>query len=133
MVAVERARYALQSGDSEATRELALAALDLLDAGKAPPDAAGDAWRTLGELYTELEDYDLAEHCLRTAIGALEGAPAKYRADAQRSLARLLELTGREREALKAMWDASDLSCGQIATDPEPRRRLDGGSRSSPS
>ena len=100
MVTVERARHALHTGDADGTRELALAALDLLDSGKAPPDASGDAWRTLGELYTELEDYELAEHCLRTAVTALEGAPAKYRADAHRSLARLLEATGREREAL---------------------------------
>lgn len=116
MVAVERARYSLQTGDTDATRELALSALDLLDSGNAPPDASGDAWRTLGELYTDLEDFELAEHCLRTAIGSLEGAPAKYRADAQRSLARLLEMTGREREALKAMWEASDLGGRHAST-----------------
>ena len=120
MVAVERARFALQTGNTDGTRELALFALDLLDSGNAPPDASGDAWRTLGELYTSLQDYELAEHCLRTAIEALADAPAKYRADALRSLARLLEQTGREREALQAMWQASDLAGQRRARESSP-------------
>jgi len=118
LVIAERARHALQSNEHDVARELALQALDLLESGKAPLDASGDVWQTLGELYTQLEEHDLAEHCLRTAITTLEGAPAHHRADAYRSLAKLLEATGREKEALEAMWDANNVITHHAAHQP---------------
>ena len=107
----EWARLALQAGELERARALALESLDLLDEAVTEAYDPGLAWRTLGEIFARTDERDLAEKAYQAAIEKLEGGPAvKYLADACQSYADFLQRTGRESEALDYMKRALALT-----------------------
>ena len=116
-VRTESARLALQLGDPDSARSLALAALDMLE--RAGPIEVGRAWRTLAEVFERLEDVDLAERAYRTAIETMiEQGAARPLAETYRAFGKFLRLQRREREALDVLERAADLSAHTVVTPP---------------
>ena len=111
---VERARHAVDVGELERAKNLALSALDELDAGAVDPDDAGTCWRTLARVYAELGETDLADHCFTRSIESLEvSAPVKYLADTLHAYADFLNTQGKHSEAYETLKRANGLTRGQ--------------------
>ena len=108
---VERARHAVDVGELERAKNLALGALDELDAGTVDPDDTGTCWRTLARVYAELGETDLADHCFTRSIESLEaGAPVKPLADTLHAYAEFLNTQGKYAEAYETLKQANGLT-----------------------
>jgi transcriptional regulator with XRE-family HTH domain len=107
----EQARLQLQLGEHAAARERALESLDLLEGGAAI--SAGQAARTLADVFEELGDLECAERAYRVALEMLtEQRASRHVAETFRSFGKFLRANGRESEALDAFEQAADLAVG---------------------
>ena len=113
----ERARVALQLGDAERARTLALAALDLLE--RSEPIEVGRAWRTLAGVFESLGELDLAERSYRSAVDTLtEQGAVRHLAETYRAWGKFLRSTGREEAALDIFERAADLAVHTVPPPP---------------
>jgi tetratricopeptide (TPR) repeat protein len=115
----ERARLGIQTGDLAGARADALAALDLLERGEAVE--VGRTWRTLGAVFDQLGEPDLADRSYRTAVERLlDQAAGKELAETYRAYGKFLRAQGREGEALDVYERAADLAARTVAI-PSPQ------------
>jgi tetratricopeptide (TPR) repeat protein len=113
-VRAERARVGVQTGELDAARADALEALDLLERGEQVE--VGRTWRTLGDVFAELGDADLAERAYRAAIDRLTDQSAvKELGETYRIYGKFLRSQGRESEALDVYERAADLAAHMVA------------------